>query len=114
MGVRRCAWCGRVIGVRWWLRRGEETTGICRRCLRREYASYPELAQPEDSGDHSEAVFVYLAAEVVGASLGAICYQWLCRWQGWPWHWALHGVATVIGALLGAVAMVAWMYGRNR
>lgn len=111
-GWARCAWCGRVIGVRWWLRRGAETTGICRRCLRREYASYPELAQPEEyTRDHAEVGCFYLAAELLGAIAGGLYGTKLAAWIGWRLHWI---PAAWIGALLAAAVAATWIYRRNR
>mgnify|MGYP001056332576 FL=1 len=112
MGVRRCAWCGRWLGlarVGW----GQVTHGICRRCLRREYASMPTLAQPEaeDTGDHSEVGCFYLAAELLGAIAGGLYGTKLAAWIGWRLHWI---PAAWIGALLAAVFAATWIYGRKR
>ena len=110
MGIRRCAWCGRWLGLARGIPNGQVTHGICRRCLRRVYASMPDLAQPEDSGDHSEAVIVFMAAAFVGGGLGAALKPAL-----WDW-WALRVPlvpAMLAGALVCQALVAAWFYLRD-
>lgn len=111
MGTRRCAWCGRWLGWARGIPTGQVTHGICRRCLRREYASMPELAQPEDARDHSEMGCFYAAAELLGAIVGGLYGTKLGAMIGWRLHWL---TAAFAGAVLAAVCAAAWMYGRNR
>jgi len=107
MGIRRCAWCGRWLGLARGIPNGEVTHGICQRCLRREYAGYPELQPMMPQQDHSEAVIVFMAAAFVGAGLGAALRPAL-----WDW-WGLRGPlvpAMLVGALVGQALVAAWFY----
>lgn len=52
MGIRRCAWCGRYLGRAPGIPKGEETTGICPRCLHEIYENEGWLPLPQD--DHPE------------------------------------------------------------
>ena len=107
MGIRRCAWCGRWLGLARGIPNGQVTHGICKRCLRREYASYPELQPMMPQREQPEAVILFMAAAFVGGGLGAALKP-----AFWDW-WALRVPlvpAMLAGALVCQALVAAWFW----
>jgi len=99
MGMRRCAWCGRYLGPAPGIPRGEETTGICTRCLRKVYEEEGLYPLPQD--DHPEAVFGYGLAALLGGCIGGLT-AWALGISPW--------LGVLAGSLVGMVALAIWFW----
>ena len=99
MGIRRCAWCGRYLGPAPGIPRGEETTGICTRCLRKIYEEEGLYPLPQD--DHPEAVFGYGLAALLGGCIGGLT-AWALGISPW--------LGVLAGSLVGMVALAIWFW----